>query len=208
MLAETLEAIFVKREDLAERLVDKAVISVTTAAKHHALVVGPRGIGKTHLLSLVSHRLQTRPELEGRACIAWLREEEYAIASYVDLLLELLRAITDDAALKAAIARLHRETLSSQSVVAEAMLLDAVGSRTLIVLTENLDRVFEVLGKDGQEKLRALIQNRPVFSIIATAPSLFGSVRLRTSPFYGFFEIHHLEPHHHKAAHKGIRAFM
>ena len=194
MPPEALEAIFVKREHLAERLVDKAVESVTTGSKHHVLLVGPRGIGKTHLISLIFHRLQNLPELKAGVCIAWLREEEYAIASYVDLLVEMLRAITDEAVYNSAKASLYKENPQRQSAVAEDMLLKAVGSRTLIVLTENLEDTFEALGKDGQEKLRALIQNHPVFSIIATAQGLFGSVRLRTSPFYGFFEVQHLEP--------------
>ena len=75
MPQEALEAIFVKREHLAERLVDKAVESVTTASKHHVLLVGPRGIGKTHLMSLLFHRLQDRGELKSKVLIAWLREE-------------------------------------------------------------------------------------------------------------------------------------
>ena len=123
MPREALEAIFVKREHLAERLVDKAVESVTTGSKHHVLLVGARGIGKTHLISLVFHRLQNRPELKAGVCVAWLREEEYAIASYVDLLVEVLRAITDEAVYNSAKASLYKESPQRQASIAEEMLL-------------------------------------------------------------------------------------
>ncbi|MDQ2688214.1 MAG: ArsR family transcriptional regulator, partial [Armatimonadota bacterium] len=56
MPAEALEAIFVQRERLARRTVELVRDSVLTEAKSHTLFVGPRGIGKTHLVSLIYHR--------------------------------------------------------------------------------------------------------------------------------------------------------
>jgi hypothetical protein len=50
MSPETLERIFVQREDIAQDLVDRIILSTTTPAKHHALLIGARGIGKTHYL--------------------------------------------------------------------------------------------------------------------------------------------------------------
>lgn len=193
MSAEALEAIFVKREALAERLVTKVFESVTTQAKHHALIIGPRGFGKTHLLSLVYHRLTNRPELKDRACIAWLREEEYAVADYVDLVLVLFRVIANQSDYLKLLQLLNQEDSAKRAPLAERCLLEAIGERTLVILTENLGDTFDAIGKDGQQQLRALIQNHPVFSITATAQNLFGGVSLRTSPFYGFFEVHHLE---------------
>ncbi len=195
MEPESLEAIFVQREPLAERLVDKIVASAKTASKHHALLVGPRGIGKTHLVSLVHNRVLALEEVRGRLAIAWLREDAYSVASYVHLLLAMFKELREsengfdeDMALD----QLYGVEEGLREARAEDMLLSALGERTLLLITENLEDTFEAIGSQGQEKLRALIQNQPRFTILATTQSLFGGVQVRTSPFYGFFEIHHL----------------
>ena len=80
----TLEAIFVQREKLAKALVERVRTSVLTPAKHHTLLIGPRGIGKTHLVALVYHRVNALEEVQDRLRIAWLREEEWGITSFMD----------------------------------------------------------------------------------------------------------------------------
>ena len=186
MEPESLEAIFVQREPLAERLVDKIVASAKTASKHHALLVGPRGIGKTHLVSLVHNRVLALEEVRGRLAIAWLREDAYSVASYVHLLLAMFKELREsengfdeDMALD----QLYGVEEGLREARAEDMLLSALGERTLLLITENLEDTFEAIGSQGQEKLRALIQNQPRFTILATTQSLFGGVQVRTSPF-------------------------
>jgi Cdc6-like AAA superfamily ATPase len=58
MNAADLESIFVQREAIASDLVDRIRESVLTSTKHHSLIIGARGMGKTHLVSLVYHRVQ------------------------------------------------------------------------------------------------------------------------------------------------------
>src|SRR5262249_42129448 len=91
--AETLEAIFVQRERLLQRLVDLVRDSVLGEAKHHSLLVGPRGIGKTHLIALLYHRVRAQPELKEQLRIAWLREDEWGVSSFLELLISILRAL-------------------------------------------------------------------------------------------------------------------
>ncbi|MHB1308243.1 MAG: winged helix-turn-helix transcriptional regulator, partial [Limisphaerales bacterium] len=73
-------------------------------------------------------------------------------------------------------------------------LLSSLGARTLLVVTENLDAIFEGLGDAGQKQLRSFIQENPRFSIVATAQRLVEDLSSRTSPFFGFFQTEHLEP--------------
>ena len=194
--AETLEAIFVKREKLAARLVDLIRESALTDNKHYVLLVGPRGIGKTHLVSLVYHRVKADKEVADRLLIAWLREEEWGVSSFLDLLLRILRALheeQDDKELAAQCDHLRTLAADQAELEAENLLKRTVGKSTLLLIAENLDEIFNGLGEQGQERLRAYIQNNPVFTILATSQSLFGGVSLRTSPFYAFFETQHLE---------------
>jgi predicted AAA+ superfamily ATPase len=97
MSSELLEATFVQREILATRLVELFEESAVRASKHNVLLVGPRGIGKSHLVSLVHNRLSAKRELASRLSIAFLKEDEWGINSFLDLLFHTLRAVCDSA---------------------------------------------------------------------------------------------------------------
>jgi tetratricopeptide (TPR) repeat protein len=73
------------------------------------------------------------------------------------------------------------------------LLIEYLDGRTLLLLVENMDDLFDGLGTEGQQRLRAYLQENPFCTILATSQSLFNGVSLQTSPFYGFFRIHHLD---------------
>src|SRR6266540_5308985 len=93
MTLEALEALFVQREDLARRISERIHESTLTPSKHHTLLIGPRGIGKTHLISLIYYRIQAMDDLRDRLLIAWLREHEWGVTSILDLLSRIVRAL-------------------------------------------------------------------------------------------------------------------
>ncbi|HEX7240622.1 MAG TPA: tetratricopeptide repeat protein, partial [Longimicrobiaceae bacterium] len=196
MTPEVLERIFVQRGDLAQHLVEIIREGVLSPAKHHKLILGPRGIGKTHLLSLVHNRVVGQEDLVERMRVAWLREEEWGVSSFLDLLHRILRTLVDtygDPDLRAG----TEELFSLAPKVAERRAGDLLRSfldgRTLVVLAENLDDMFGGLGTKGQQRLRAYLQEEESWTIVSTAQGLFSGVSLHQSPFYGFFEVHHLQ---------------
>ena len=89
---EDLERINVQREDLLARSVAALRESVLTENKHHLLFIGPRGCGKSHLLTLIVHRLQGQADLADGLRIAWLNEDQTS-TSFLDLLLRICRAL-------------------------------------------------------------------------------------------------------------------
>ena len=93
MASETLEAMLVQREPLLKRTLANVVDSLRTGSRHHTLFVGPRGIGKTHLISLLHHRLAKTKEAKSKALIAWMREEEWGITSFFELVMRILRTL-------------------------------------------------------------------------------------------------------------------
>src|SRR6266545_1036127 len=93
MSQEALEGAFVQRERLAKRLITVIRESALTESKHHSLVIGPRGAGKTHLLAVVYHRLKDQAELRDALSIAWLREDEWGITTFLDLVMRILRVL-------------------------------------------------------------------------------------------------------------------
>jgi tetratricopeptide (TPR) repeat protein len=59
---------------------------------------------------------------------------------------------------------------------------------------ENFGQVLLNIGEDGQQKLRAFLQNTNQFNLLATTPSLVSAISRQSSPFYGFFQLTHLQP--------------
>ena len=196
MSPEDLEAILVQRHDLARRIVADIRAGVLGESKHHWLLIGVRGIGKSHMVALTYHRIAAMADLEHKLRIAWLHEEEWGVSSLLDLFIRIFRALDEeyprDKLLERA-APFYQEPAEVAEQLAGGLLREYVGDRTLLVLTENLDDLFNGLGGEGQKRLRAYIQENPFWSICATAQSLFNGVKLQISPFYGFFQIEHLE---------------
>lgn len=192
---ETLEAITVGRGKELARIVELVADSVETSAKHHVLVVGPRGIGKTHLLSLVNHHLQKKRKLRARMLTVWLKEEEWGVSSFLDLIIRILGSLaeSDQTDLKPEEVDSFFDKESGEAELSAAHLLKATAEdKTLVILVENLDEIFKGLGESGQQKLRSFIQENPFVSIVATTQSLFSGVTSQSEPFYGFFRIYHL----------------
>lgn len=193
--SDALEALFVQKEDLAERIVELTSDSVATEAKYHFLLVGPRGIGKTHTVSLIYHRVKARYPNHDQLLVSWLREDSWGIASFLDLLIQILQALQKeyvDEELRLQTEELFTLSPKQAEQAAAALLAEYVGKRTLFLIIENLDGLFEGLGDMGQKRLRAYLQENPFCTILATSPSLFNGISQQTSPFYGFFSMHHL----------------
>jgi tetratricopeptide (TPR) repeat protein len=196
MTPSALEAVFVQREKFVLRILELISNSVLTSSKHHMLLVGPRGIGKTHLISLINYRLQGMDQLKGRVVIAWLREDEWGVTSLLDLLLRVFQSFpseVSDSNLAERIEGLYSLPADSAELAGVALLKELVGNRTLLILMENLDDLFRGLRDIGQKRLRSFLQENPFCAILATSQALFNGIALRSSPFYGFFRIRHLE---------------
>jgi tetratricopeptide (TPR) repeat protein len=191
---ETLEAIFVQREELATDLVERIRESVLTPSKLHTLIVGARGMGKTHLISLVYHRVQAMSDLKDRLLIAWLREEEWGITSFLDLQLRIFRALEEaNPAIAERVEGLYNLSQEEADTAGTRLLNEIIGDRNLLLIAENLDDLFGGLGEAGQQQLRAFLQNYSNCTILATSPRLFNGIQRRSAPFYGFFRPVHLD---------------
>ena len=197
---ESLEALFVGRGDEMEDVLSRVTTSIRSPEKHYILLVGPRGSGKTHFLALAYHRLMDRvdaADARDSVAVALLNEEEWGVASFIHLVVRILRALADQAPeLDAEIAGIY-DRFSKDPADAEtfavARLRHHTRGKTLLLLCENLVDLFDGLGEEGQKRWRAAIQEDGNWAILASTPSLFSAVTLQKNSFYGFFTIRMLK---------------
>lgn len=195
-----LELIFVQRQRLLKQIVKKLERSMLTAEKHHILLVGARGCGKTHLLTLAADRLQNLAEenssLKENMRIAWLSEDD-TFTELVDIAVAIADALQNSypeefnqdyrAAAKGA-----KNNDEAASAILNALLDDLPAPRSILLMTENLDRTFNQLSEMGQRTWRGFLQEKQRIATLASAQQLVDSLSNRDEPFYGFFNIEHL----------------
>ncbi len=191
-----LKRIFVQREKLLDRIVDRLSRSMTTGDKHHLLLVGPRGSGKTHLVSLATWELQQRENLRDVMRIAWLGEDDsftglihFAFGIAKQLAQEYPEEFPSD--FKTAVRGLPPD---DAALTVLRSVVEQLKDRNLILVTENLDQTFRGLGDTGRKQWRAFLQETRKIATLATSQQLFAGVSDRKEAFFGFFDIQHLEP--------------
>jgi tetratricopeptide (TPR) repeat protein len=185
-----------RAEALAERtvgrdaVVDAVCARLRAAAKSknrpHTLLVGPRGSGKTHVIEVVLHRLLADERCRKRLAIGRVDEDAVGIVSYADVLVELLFSlgVAPDAL---ATARGSRDVAAIEAVV-----LDQLGGQVLVVVIENLSRLFGALGTSGQRDFRSFVETSGQVVLLASTPLLFRAIASRDEPWFGSFAIEHL----------------
>ena len=196
MPADLLERLFVVRQPILKRLMDRVANLGTTPSPHHTLLVGPRGAGKTHIISLVYHRSKKLIAEGSRFQIAWLPEDPWTIMSYRHLLSEILRAINPS-----------QRPRSRDEAELDAQLRAVIKENgPILILAENFDQILDALGEQGQQKLRHLLQTGSNILIIGSTTRLDRNLSDHSHPFFGFFDTIRLTPFSPEEARKMLVA--
>ena len=171
-------------------------------SKNHQLFIGPRGIGKTHLLSCIEYAVQSDEALDTRVVVVRFPEESNRTLSFADFLIGMcgiLREVLEDEPLWAELLAAV-ETEENDAQVAD-MLVPAIRDenrrrgRTLLIMLENLG---EILGRQIRDRndiaaLRKFLMAESGCVLLATAPLHFDGITDVQQPFYDFFDIQILE---------------
>jgi tetratricopeptide (TPR) repeat protein len=188
----TLEGMFVQREQLLQSIVEDLAASIDST-KQYLMLVGARGMGKTHFVSLVYYRLKQKPDLHDRLFIAWLREEEYGVNSWLYLIIEILRSLSQEGIdTEEQINKLAGLPIPEAEYLANRVLTEVIGDRTLLIITENIDKLLYGLGDKEQWKFRSFLQETNCCSILATTPKISQDTSKKEKPFFNFFTSIHL----------------
>ncbi len=164
---------------------------------HHMLLIGPRGIGKTHMLNLVEHRVSQDSELKESYIAVRFPEENNRILSFADLLLgiiEIMEGSDPDGGWAKLFQSLHMEE-DDQIIIDRVLprLKQRCRERgvTLLLLLENLDVMLTEQLKQTRDihHLRSFLMDNPHVLMLATSPVFFPGLNDVKHPLYDFFDI-------------------
>ena len=199
---ERLRQTSVGREHLLDNAIESVRGSLGRRSKHHMLFIGPRGIGKTHLLSRVEDAIQSDEALSAQAVVVRFPEESNQTLSFSDFLIGLCRILKDVLEDEPKWTELFNavETDEDDNKVIDTLVpairdKNRQRGRTLVVMLENLGEIFtrQIRNQDDIASLRKFLMADNGCLLMATAPLHFHGITDIKQPFYDFFDIQILE---------------
>ncbi|MBE5318263.1 MarR family transcriptional regulator [Pedobacter sp. MR2016-19] len=193
-----MEKLLVGRSGTANYLADTIESIAIDGNNQQLLIIGQRGMGKTHLLRVLYSKAIPYID-QHKLFVAYFSEEEYGVSNYFDFLIRILYAFIrwnggDKEILEKKIEELHSVSISGQANYAEKIIQDYIGEVPLLILAENFADILNGIGKSEQSKLRAWLYRNQRVSIIATSQAISDDFDDEDRPFFEFFNIYYLKP--------------
>jgi tetratricopeptide (TPR) repeat protein len=193
-----------ERWNILNSILNELALKKGEHPKQHWMIIGPRGIGKSHLLTLLYYKIKNNSELT-KQWITVLFPEELRMANDLakflertvkEILLELEKEKSPIAEeLRREIKKI-REIRASERIEHLFTVLNWIhqtSGKYILLLFENLQKL---LGKKisiiEQKKLRAFLQTHDNVLLIGSATTVFNALHDHKHPFYHFFHIRRL----------------
>ena len=199
---ERLRHTSVAREHLLDDAIESLRGSVKRKSKNHLLFIGPRGIGKTHLLSRIEDAVRSDEALGTRVVVVRFPEESNRTLSFADFLIGMcgiLKEVLEDeprwAELFAAVETEEDDARVADTLVPAFREENRRRGRTLLVMLENLGEVLgrQIRVRNEVAALRKFLMADNGCLLMATAPVHFDGITDVEQPFYDFFDVQILE---------------
>ena len=199
---ERLRRTSVAREHLLDNALESVRGSAGRRSKSHLLFIGPRGIGKTHLLSCIEDAVQSDEALGASVVVVRFPEESNRTLSFADFLIGMcgiLKEVLEDeplwAELFAAVQTEEDDARVADALVPAIREENRRRGRTLLVMLENLGEILtrQIRDRNDVAALRKFLMADNGCLLVATAPLHFDGITDVGQPFYDFFDIQILE---------------
>ena len=198
---ERLEKTSIGREEMLGDLLQKIEHSTGKRTHQHYAFIGPRGVGKTHFLSLLVNRIESRAELRDKLTVVRFPEETHRLLSFADFLLrtcEILAQSDSDGEWQTLYEQLAEEDDDRRVIDTLEPKLNHYRQETgrvLLLLLENLDEVLtrQIKGSQDVHHLRKFLMTSPSCILVATAPIMFPGLTDVERPFYDFIDVQVLD---------------
>ncbi|MDO8445463.1 MAG: MarR family transcriptional regulator [Deltaproteobacteria bacterium] len=191
----------VGRQAMLDDLLEKLGRSAKKKGGQHYLFIGPRGIGKTHFLSLIDTAVKKTNQLNKNYTVIRFPEESHRILSYADFLLgvvEILGEATEEKEwqeLYRSLSEEEKDDIIIDTIEPRLKEYQRKTKKTLLILLENLDTLFTEQIKQEQDihRFRSFLMDSPCATLIGASPVYFPGLYNTKSPLYEFFDIQILE---------------
>ena len=194
---ERLRRTTVARGHLLANTIESLHGSVRRKSKNHLLFIGPRGIGKTHLLSCIEDAIRSDEALAAKVVVARFPEESNRTLSFADFLIglcDILSEVLDDeprwAELFGKVQTEEDDARVTDTLVPAIREENRRRGRTLLVMLENLGEVLsrQIRDRNDVAALRKFLMADNGCLLVATAPMHFDGITDIRQPFYDFFD--------------------
>lgn len=196
---ELVASFVVRRADLD--LVIEHIREQPDGPPQHALLIGPRGIGKTTMVLRIAAAVESDPDLGRQWYPLVFGEEAYQVATAAELWLEAILRLADqtgEARLRATHRALKNERDERRLYErALGVLMDFADAqkKRLLVIVENMNMILgEQLSADDGWTLRHTLQNERRILLLGTATTRFDAIDDVEQAMYDLFWVHDLRP--------------
>lgn len=197
---KTLEDTLIGRDMELDNL--KRILKSASNGKSfsHAIMIGPKGIGKTHVLRILYHAVRGEIKIKGinafmdKYIPVIFSEEEYP-GSITKLLILTLHYLSESK--PASIPPIPAELMDAVTLGSKEKELAfsyirnfrKKTSKILLLIVDNLNDIIERFTDEDQSSLREILMSHDSILLVGAAPTLFDSIINHDRPFYNFFEI-------------------
>lgn len=197
--AGSLQRTIVGRDHVVKDILDKTGRFCEGAPAKHCLLIGRRGLGKTHILALLYHFFGKNCVVPGfetipgkTLAVLLLEEERYSLNSLAIFLMKIFEKFSEKSPLESRW-RIP-ENIDSDDDVIEYCLdslkkISKSEKKKIIILCDNLEEVFKQWQGKEYKKLRSFLSDQQAVMIIGTAVKVFKEIVSPKQPFYEFFEV-------------------
>ncbi|MCK5176139.1 MAG: AAA family ATPase, partial [Candidatus Aenigmarchaeota archaeon] len=203
---KTLKEIVVERKEDLNSILNRLESTPLKGTSRNFIVMGPRGIGKTHFLLLIYYEIKERKKLNKKYISLKFSEEEYSIDSLAAFFIRIFEELMTESDNEKEHKEINDFLDSNKKLENKEFVTKADGflekllhkrKKKIVLCAENLDEMFKNIyssGKTDLKHLRSILQSRDYLLIIGSAPSYFKEIEKYDEPFYHFFEHLRLSP--------------
>lgn len=197
---KTLKKISIGRKEEITRINEILHNASAGNSLSHTIIVGPYGIGKTHLLMLIYHAVKSNIKIKESNTfkdhfIPVIFPGNRCIASVEKFILFILENIVnaDDKIVPTVPGEILKSTVfgdvEKEHSLSYLRHFKKKSGKILLLMIDNIDEVLGLFSREDQALFRDILMTADGILLVGASSTLFESIREHNRPFYNFFEI-------------------